>query len=144
MLRSADMAELKTKRTKASVDAFLAKIADEGRRKDCKTLVRILKKATGAKPEMWGPSIVGFGSYHYKYESGREGDWFLSGFSPRKQDLTLYLMGGFEGRGDLLAKLGKHKTGRACLYVKRLSDVDLAVLQELATESVKTLKRMQP
>jgi hypothetical protein len=138
------MAELKTRKTKASVAAFLAKIADEGRRKDCKTLVRIMKKATGAKPEMWGPSVVGFGSYHYKYESGREGDWFLAGFSPRKQDLTLYIMSGFSAYGGLLAKLGKHKNGKACLYLKRLADVDLAVLEELVSRSVEYLKTRKP
>jgi hypothetical protein len=138
------MAELKTRKTKASVAAFLAKIADEGRRKDCKTLVRIKKKATGAKPEMWGPSVVGCGSYHYKYESGREGDWFLAGFSPRKQDLTLYIMSGFSAYGGLLAKLGKHKNGKACLYLKRLADVDLAVLEELVSRSVEYLKTRKP
>lgn len=135
------MADLKTKRNKASVDAFLGKVADEGRRKDCRTLLRMMGKATGAKPEMWGPSVVGFGSYHYKYPSGREGDWFLAGFSPRKQDLTLYVMAGFSRYEELLGKLGKHKTGKACLYLKRLSDVDLGVLEELVTASVAHLKR---
>src|SRR5688572_2463292 len=102
------MAELKTKATTASVDDFLAAIADGERRKDCLAVVKIMKKATGAKPKMWGPSIVGFGDYRYKYESGRELDWFLTGFSPRKKDLTLYIMPGFSRYDDLMKALGRH------------------------------------
>ena len=131
------MAELKTKETDASVDAFLDRIVDKTRRKDCFTLVQIMKKATRAEPRMWGTSIVGFGTYHYQYASGREGDWPIIGFSPRKQDLTLYIGSGFEGYGKLLAKLGKHKTAKSCLYIKRLADVDLTVLKELVSASVK-------
>ena len=135
------MAELKTKETDASVDAFLDRIVDETRRKDCFTLVQIMKKATRAEPRMWGTGIVGFGTYHYQYASGREGDWPIIGFSPRKQDLTLYIGSGFEGYGELLAKLGKHKTAKSCLYIKRLADVDLTVLKELISASVKHKKQ---
>jgi hypothetical protein len=133
----AKMAKLKTQKTNASVTAFLKSVADDDRRKDCQTLVRIMKRAVGAEPKMWGSSIVGFGHYHYKYASGREGDWFLTGFSPRKQDLTLYIMAGFDRYDALMAKLGKHKTGKSCLYLKRLADVDVAVLEELISASVK-------
>ena len=135
------MAELKTKRTGASVDAFLAGVIDAGRRQDCLTMLGIMKRATGAEPEMWGSSVVGFGRYHYRYASGREGDWFLTGFSPRKRDLTLYIMAGFERYEDLLARLGRYRTGKGCLYVKRLSDVDLGVLEELITRSAQHLRQ---
>jgi hypothetical protein len=135
------MAELKTKRTGESVDAFLDAIDDETRRKDCRTVLKIMKKATKAKPKMWGPSIVGFGNYHYKYESGREGDWFLAGFSPRKRDLTLYIVAGFDRYEALMARLGKHSTGKSCLYIKRLSDIDTTVLEELVTASVQHMKQ---
>jgi len=126
----------KTVPTNASVSAFLNAIEDPDRRRDCKAVAKMLKRVTGAKPKMWGPSIVGYGSYHYRYASGREGDWPLAGFSPRKNDLTLYVMSGFEGSKGLLKKLGKHKTGKACLYLKRLADVDMDVLEELVTKSV--------
>ena len=135
------MADLKTKRTEASVDAFLQGLADPGRQ-DCLAVLRIMKRITKAQPKMWGPSIVGFGSYHYKYDSGREGDWFLTGFAPRKQDLTLYLMSGFGGHEKLMSRLGKYKTGKSCLYVKRLADIDLAVLEQLVSASVKHTKQM--
>lgn len=135
------MADLKTKPTAASVDAFLKRVEDEARRQDCATLVRIMKKATRDEPAMWGASIVGFGRYHYKYASGREGDWFLTGFSPRKQDLTLYIMAGFDGFEALMARLGKYKTGKSCLYVKRLADVDVAVLEKLVAASVQHMRQ---
>jgi hypothetical protein len=135
------MAELKTKRTNARVTAFLDQVSDESRRKDCQTLVRMMKKATKAEPKMWGPSIVGFGDYRYKYASGRENDWFLVGFSPRKQDLTLYIMAGFDKYDALMSKLGKYKTGKSCLYIKRLDDIDPAVLQHLISTSIQHLKR---
>jgi len=135
------MAELKTKRTHSSVTAFLDQVSDESRRKDSQTLVRMMKKATKAEPKMWGTSIVGFGDYRYKYASGRENDWFLVGFSPRKQDLTLYIMAGFDKHDALLSKLGKYKTGKSCLYIKRLSDVDTSVLQDLIATSIKHLKK---
>ena len=134
------VAELKTKPSGASVEAFLEGVGDEARREDCRTLLALMRRVTGAEPEMWGPSIVGFGSYHYRYASGREGDWFLTGFSPRKRDLTLYVMAGFEGYEDLLARLGPHKTGKSCLYVKRLADLDLEVLEALIAASVEHMR----
>jgi hypothetical protein len=134
------MAELKTKRTEESVDAFLAAIEDEGRRNDCHAVVEIMKRATKAEPRMWGAAIVGFGDYRYKYASGREGDWFLAGFSPRKRDLTLYIVAGFDRYASLMARLGKHSTGKSCLYVKRLADIDTVVLEELVTESVRHMQ----
>ncbi len=129
-------AELKTVKTMASVEGFLEGV-DEARRHDCRTLLRIMKKATGEAPRMWGSTIVGFGTYHYKYDSGREGDWFLTGFSPRKQDLTIYITSGFDRHEALLAKLGRHKTGKSCLYVKRLADIDLGVLETLLSASIR-------
>lgn len=134
------MAELKTKKNDASVDAFLAKIEDPRRKKDCVAVVELMKKATKSEPKMWGTSIVGFGHYHYKYESGREGDWFLTGFSPRKQNLTLYIMPGFKKYGELLGKLGKHKIGKSCLYLNKLEDVDVTVLKTLIENSVTWLQ----
>lgn len=131
------MAELKTKVNDQPVTAFLDSVADEDRRQDCYTILEIMKKATRAEPKMWGDSIVGFGSYHYTYASGREGDWLLTGFSPRKQNLTLYIMSGFSDFEELLSRLGKHKTGKGCLYIKKLTDVDLAVLEELIDRSVR-------
>ena len=131
------MAELKTKETTASVSAFLNQIADEGRREDCLAVVEIMRAVTKEEPKMWGSSIVGFGRYHFKYESGREGDWMITGFSPRKGDLTLYLMGGFDKFPDLMKNLGKYKTGKGCLYIKKLAEVDTKVLRKLVKESVK-------
>jgi hypothetical protein len=135
------MAELKTKRTEASVTAFLKRVADDTRRQDCLTVLRMMKQATRAEPKMWGSSIVGFGNYHYEYASGREGEWFLTGFAPRKQDLTLYIMAGVDRYNSLLAKLGKYKTGRSCLYIKRLADVDLTVLRKLVSASVRRMQQ---
>jgi len=131
------MAELKTKKTVASVSAFLDQIADADRRKDCKAIAALMKKATGAAPKMWGSSIVGFGDRHLKYESGRELDWFVVGFSPRAANLTLYLQGGVNQSPALLKKLGKYSTGKGCLYIKRLADVDMSVLQKILEESVR-------
>lgn len=133
------MAELKTKETHASVAAFVKGIEDENKRKDCQILLAMMKEITGKKPKMWGESIVGFGRYHYKYKSGREGDWMVTGFSPRKQSLTVYIMCGFDDYDGLLKKLGKHKTAVSCLYMKRLSDVDLDVLRELIAKSVEDM-----
>ncbi len=130
------MAELKTKATTQSVVKFLNSITDEQRRQDCFTLLEMLKKATGAEPKMWGSSIVGFGDYHYAYASGREADWFLAGFSPRKQNLTLYSMGGFMQYEALLEKLGKHKTGKGCLYINKLEDIHLPTLRKMIEQSV--------
>lgn len=135
------MAELKTKPGDESVSAFLAKL-DERRRTDCETVLALMKKTTRQEPRMWGGTIVGFGSYHYKYASGREGDWFLTGFSPRKQNLTIYLMSGFEPFPDLMAKLGKYKTGKSCLYVNRLEEIDLKVLGQLIAKSVAEMKKI--
>lgn len=125
------MAELKTRPTDQSVAAFLDSVADEQRRQDCYTVLELMRQATGAEPEMWGDSIVGFGRYHYRYATGREGDWFLVGFSPRKQNLTLYIMAGFEQYDALMAQLGKHKTGKSCLYINKLAQIDLPTLREL-------------
>ena len=132
--------ELKTKVNEASVEGFLNSVADEQTRKDCFEILKMMKQVTKEEPKMWGASIVGFGSYHYQGASGREGDWMLIGFSPRKQNLTLYLMHGFDVHADLLKKLGKHKTSMGCLYIKNLDDVDKKVLKELVTESVKRMK----
>jgi hypothetical protein len=135
------MAELRTKATNASVTDFLNSVADEQKRKDCFEVLKIMKQATKSEPKMWGPSIVGFGDYHYVYGSGRENDWFLAGFSPRKQNLTLYLMSGLDRYKDLLKKLGKYSTGKGCLYIKKLADVDTKVLKELVEESVKAMSK---
>jgi hypothetical protein len=135
------MAELKTKPNDQSVVSFLKSIADEQKRRDCFTLLDIMKQITKTQPKMWGSSVVGFGSYHYRYESGREGDWFLTGFSPRKQNLTLYIMAGFEQYDELLKKLGRHTTGKSCLYVKRLADIDLPTLKNLIRQSVRHMTR---
>jgi len=134
------VAELKTKPTKQSVADFLKKIPDAQRREDCFTVAKLMEEATGDEPKMWGPSIVGFGTFHYKYDSGREGDWLVIGFSPRKGDLTLYLMMGFEKHGELMKQLGKHRTGKSCLYLKKLSDIHLPTLKKLIKASVKDLK----
>ena len=130
------MAELKTKLNNASVDKFLKGVKDEQTRADCYQIIEIMNKATKAEPKMWGTSIIGFGNIHLKYESGRELDWFPIGFSPRKQNITLYLMGGLEQQ-ELLDKLGKYSTGKGCLYIKKLADVDIKVLNKLVISSAK-------
>lgn len=135
------MAELKTKVNDASVETFLAKLTDDQQRQDCHAIVELMKAATGCEPKMWGTNIIGFGHYHYVYESGREGDWFQAGFSPRKQNLTLYVMGGFPQHEALLQKLGKHKTGKACLYINRLKDIDRETLRKLIEQSVKHARK---
>ena len=136
----AKQVELKTKINDASVDDFLNSVTDEQKREDCFEILRLMEQVTKEQPKMWGASIVGFGSYHYKGASGREGDWLLTGFSPRKGNLTLYILGGFDLHQDLLKKLGKHKTSVGCLYIKKLEDVDKKVLKELVAESVKRMK----
>jgi len=133
--------ELKTKVNDASVTKFLEGVADEQKRNESFEILKLMKQVTKEEPKMWGASIVGFGSYHYKGASGREGDWMLTGFSPRKQALTLYLMHGFDAHKDLLKKLGKYETGMGCLYIKTLDDVDRKVLKELVTASVKRMKQ---
>lgn len=130
------MAELKTKPNDQSVETFLNTIPNDRKREDSFAILALMQEVTGEAPQMWGDSIVGFGTYHFKYESGREGDWFVAGFSPRKQNLTLYIMAGFDNYDDLLGKLGKYKTGKSCLYINKLADVDTAVLQELVKQSV--------
>jgi hypothetical protein len=134
------MAQLVTRKTESSVEGFLEGIENETRRSDCRAVVELMREVVGEPPKMWGSSIIGFGDYHYRYESGREGDWFLAGVSPRKQNLTLYIMPGFSEYEALLTKLGKHKTGKSCLYLKRLSDVDPRVLEELIGSSVRHMK----
>lgn len=138
------MAELKTQKTQASVKQFLAEVEDPQKRKDCQAVDKLMSKVTGSKAAMWGSSIVGYGSYHYRYESGREGDWMLCGFSPRKQNLVLYIMSGFTREAELMERLGKYKTGKSCLYLRRLDDVDLEVLAELITESVAYMREQYP
>lgn len=134
------MSDLKTRPTGESVTSFLQDVEDERRRADAFAVLEMMRRITGEEPEMWGPSIVGFGSYHYEYESGRAGDWFETGFSPRKTALTLYIMSGFREHDELMARLGKHKTGKSCLYIKRLEDVDLQVLEELIRRSVEHVR----
>jgi hypothetical protein len=138
------MAELKTKQTNESVESFLNKITDEQKRQDCLTVAKVMEEITKSEPKMWGTSIVGFGSYHYKYASGQEADWLVIGFSPRKQNLTLYIMPGFEKYDELMAKLGKHSCGKSCLYIKKLSDIHLPTLKQLMKESVKYMKKKFP
>jgi len=133
------VAELKTKETTESVAAFLDRVSEKGRRDDCYAVVDIMRDITKEEPKMWGSSIVGFGRYRYKYESGREGEWMITGFSPRKGDLTLYVMPGFEPFADLMKRLGKYKTGKSCLYIKKLDDVDVGILKKLLEKSVKLM-----
>ena len=137
------MTELKTQRNDGDVAAFLQTV-DEKRQADCQALVALMQEVTGEPPAMWGDSMIGFGSYRYAYRSGREGEWFLVGFAPRKQNLTLYIMAGFEQYDTLLAGLGKYKTGKSCLYVKRLADVDSATLRELVRQSVEHMRATNP
>ncbi len=136
------MAELKTKLTDASVTDFLNEIKDEEKRTDSFEIIKLMQQVTKQEPKMWGTSIIGFGNVHLKYESGRELDWFITGFSPRKQNLTLYVMGSFNPHVDLLKKLGKYKTGKGCLYINKLKDVDVKVLKELIKESVEAAKKL--
>ena len=138
------MAENKTRATTASVTGYLAAISDDDRRRDCKTLIKWMREITGEPPRMWGDSIVGFGSYHYKYDSGREGDFFISGLSSRKNDLAIYVMAGLGRFDSLLKKLGRHKVGKSCLYLKRLADVDREVLSDLVSDSVRWMGERYP
>ena len=136
----ASAAKMKTVPTAADVDAFIDAVEDPRKREDSRAIAAMMAEVTGAPARMWGASIVGFGSYHYRYASGREGDFMETGFSPRKRALTLYIMAGFSEYGELLAKLGKHTTGRSCLYIKRLSDVDQDVLREMVAQSVRYIR----
>ncbi|MDA0679420.1 MAG: DUF1801 domain-containing protein [Proteobacteria bacterium] len=134
------MADLKTKESTASVSAFLDSIDDEQKKADCRVIAKIMRQTTGKRAKMWGTAIVGFDKYNYKYESGRAGTFMLTGFSPRAQNIAIYIMPGFSKFGALLKKLGKHKTGKSCLYIKRLADVDESVLSRLIRDSVKVMK----
>jgi hypothetical protein len=142
--RKSSARQAKTVPTKVDVQAFLDRVEGDEQRADCRALVKLMSRITGEKPCMWGPSIVGFGAYHYRYESGFEGDCPRAAFSPRKRDLTIYLLPGFNRQGDLLKKLGKHTTGKVCLYVKRLADVDPKVLEQLVRRSLADLARLYP
>ena len=135
------MAELETKPTGLSVKAYLDAIEDEARRKESRAVAAIMKRTTGCPPEMWGTSIVGFGSYHYRYDSGREGDWCATGFSSRKGDISVYLMAAGPRQAKLLAQLGKYRMGKSCLSIRRLSDIDLAVLEQLVDDSLTEIRR---
>ncbi len=135
------MSDLKTQRNDGDVRAYLEGVANQRRREDSLVVLDIMGEITGEAAEMWGSSIVGFGSYRYKYASGREGDWFLTGFAPRKQSLTLYIMPGFDRYESLMSRLGKYKTGKSCLYINKLDDVNLDVLKELIAASVERMRR---
>ena len=139
--RARTLAENKTQKTGASVEDFIESVENKRRREDGFALLEIMKDVTGEEAEMWGPSIIGFGDYHYKYESGREGDFFLTGFSPRKQSLSLYIMAGFEEYDSLLSALGKHRKGASCLYINKLADVNMDVLRELIEKSVEQARK---
>ena len=134
----------KTKPEATSAEAFIDSIEDPDRRADCTRIANIMAEATGEPAIMWGASMVGFGSYHYRYASGREGDWFLTGFAPRKANISLYIMAGFGDFDSLMQRLGKYKTGKSCLYIKRLADIDEAVLIELIGESVAWMRKQYP
>lgn len=136
--------ELKTKATVLNVDEFINAIADERQRSDAYLLVAMMERLSGHKAKMWGPSIIGFGTYHYKYASGHDGDMCRIGFSPRKGNTVLYIADGFTGYADLMAKLGKHKTGKSCLYIKRMSDIDEGVLEELCLRSLEYMSEKYP
>lgn len=138
------MAELKTKQNRASVSAFLKSVENDQRRKDSQELLAMMKAVTGKSPKMWGDSIVGFGTYHYRYKTGREGDWMVTGFSPRKQNLTVYIMPGFSKYQALLKKLGKYKTSVSCLYLNKLDDVDRKVLEQLVARAYQDMQKIYP
>lgn len=138
------MSDLKTKANQQSVIAYLNTIEPQKRREDSFAILALMQEVSGEEPQMWGDKIVGFGRYHYKYASGREGDWFLAGFAPRKQNLTLYIMSGFDGYDELMGKLGKHSTGKSCLYIKKLEDVDQAILRQLIAQSIANMKQTNP
>ena len=138
------MAALKTGPGDASVDAFLDSVDNENRREDARRVIAMMQRATQEPPRMWGERIVGFGSYHYAYASGREGDWPLVGLSPGKRNLTLYIMPGFDDYQGLLAKLGRHRTGKSCLYVNNLQDIDMRVLEELVRQSAADMRKRYP
>ena len=138
------MATLKTQPNDRDVTEFLASVEDIQRREDCFKLLTLMQEVTGETPQYWHGNIIGFGTYHYRYESGREGDWFITGFSPRKQNLTLYIIAGFDKYEELMNQLGRHKTGKSCLYVNRLADIDMEVLRELIARSVHYMREKHP
>ena len=136
------MSDLKTQPNDINVEQFIQAVDDEQRRNDCLTLLPIVQRITQEEPTMWGDSIIGFGSYHYKYKSGRGGDWFITGFSPRKREMTVYIMPGFENYSALLEQLGKYRLGKSCFYIKKLSDVDITILEALITQSIADMESM--
>src|SRR5688500_13623158 len=136
------MGQIKTKPTDQSVDDYIAAIEDERSQRDCKTLLKLMKRVTGEKPKLWMNNTVGFGTFHYKSKSGQEGDWYVTGFAPRKANLTLHLMAGFDQFHDLMWNLGKYKTGKGCLYIKSLDEVDMNVLEELVLKSMKRVREI--
>lgn len=138
------MSALKTRKTGASVTAFLKSVENPDRRRDCRRIAAMMRAATGARPAMWGSSMVGYGRYHYRYASGREGDWFECGYAPRAQTIAVYIMPGFGPFEHLMKRLGKYRTGKSCLYIKRLDDVDIDVLSKLIAESVVEIRRRYP
>ena len=143
-MRIDPLADWKTKPENVSVDAFLEGVEDEQKRADSQKLLALMREVTGIEPRMWGSSMIGFGQYHYRYPSGREGDWFLTGFSPRKANLSIHVMSGLHRHRDLLARLGKFSTGQSCLYVKRLSDIDIDALRSLLADSVRLMAEEYP
>ena len=138
------MAELKTRANSASVADFLETVDNPQKRADCRKIAAMMRRATGKRAKMWGSSIIGYGSYHYQYDSGQEGDWMITGYSPRKAAITLYIMPGFSQYDALMKKLGKHKTGKSCLYINKLADVDETVLETLITKSVEQMRKTYP
>jgi len=138
------MSSSKTTETTASVEDFINAVENDQKRKDSQELIAMMRKITGAEPRMWGASLVGFDQYHYKYASGREGDFFITGFSPRKTALTVYIMPGFEDYEEKMARLGPHKTGKSCLYLKNLDAVDRGVLEEIIQDSVEAMRKKYP
>ena len=138
------MAQNKTRVTKLKVSEFIAGIEDKRKRDDCREVMKLMREITGNRAQMWGPGIVGYGRYHYHYASGREGDFFLTGFAPRKQALTVYIISGFERHSTLMEKLGKFKTGKSCLYIKTLDDIDRSVLARLIKASVTYMRKTYP
>lgn len=133
--------ELKTKATEVSPKDFIAAMEDGPRKKDAEVLLKWMTKVTGLKPKMWGPSIIGFGRYHYEYQTGHSGDMCMTGFSPRKANLVLYILPGYMDMTDKLARLGKHKTGKSCLYINKLADVDMAVLEEIVRDGLAHVRK---
>jgi len=137
------MAEIKTRKNAASIEEFIAAVANDTRREDAEAVLKLMQKVTGKKPRMWGPTIIGFDEYHYRYDSGHEGDMCMIGFSPRASALTLYTLPAFDGREELLSNLGKHKEGKGCLYINKLADVDLKVLETIIRTAYQWMQQHQ-